>query len=404
MKKLLITPVITFLYVLPCMAQWIPQNSGGNGFLTQVFFPSQDTGYVVDWNMPDSLLKTTNGGNDWNRIPSIFPIVFFYFTSSDTGYAITANQEIIQTTNGGLNWSVQKHFTNFTFLGAISFSDKNTGYTCGFHTTENDTLFFIRTTDGGITWNEVSWVYGPFMGAPHSSCISFPGRDVGFIVGYDGLNIYRTSNGCSTVQQLCFGGPFTSIHFPTRAVGYAGAYPDKLYKTTDYGNSWGIISLPTTDEIIQSMYFTSKDTGYISTFQSSFSPGKILHTTDGGSSWITQDAGATIYSIHFANDTVGYAVGAGGRILKYTGRSGGSIISPEMLITYPNPTKGELSFHMNKFIQNGEINMFNTIGQKVFSTSFTGTEYTFTPLLNAGMYFLLVNEGEDSWSTKVLIE
>lgn len=132
------------------MAQWIPQNSGGNGFLTQVFFPSQDTGYVVDWNMPDSLLKTTNGGNDWNRIPSIFPIVFFYFTSSDTGYAITANQEIIQTTNGGLNWSVQKHFTNFTFLGAISFSDKNTGYTCGFHTTENDTLFLSELQMAGL--------------------------------------------------------------------------------------------------------------------------------------------------------------------------------------------------------------------------------------------------------------
>ena len=93
-------------------------------------------------------------------------------TYGDSG---SANRgKILKTTNGGINWNYMPTGTNYSF-GAINFINANTGYIGG---NRFDQLFngvIMKTTDGGISWNEQGPVYNYFV-----TCFSFPDALTGY--------------------------------------------------------------------------------------------------------------------------------------------------------------------------------------------------------------------------------
>src|ERR1041385_861191 len=280
MKKFFL--LILFSYTLIASAQWVHQNSGTTGLLYDVFFPTKDTGYVS--GTTPGILKTTNGGANWNVLPDTVVPGSLYFTSRDTGYA-TACDVILKTVNGGISWVIQYSNPSLYGLGAIHFSDKVTGYTSGLSFNQ-DTMFFIKTTNGGNNWNIISYVTDPFFVAPLSG-IDFVSRDTGFFTGNS--RIYRTLNGCSTVTSVFSSAAFlNSIHFPTRDTGYAVGYPDALIKSINMGASWNVMSTPGNNEFYYDVFFTTKDTGFLAVNGGALSYGKILKTVNGGNNWVTQ--------------------------------------------------------------------------------------------------------------------
>ncbi|MBD3179904.1 MAG: hypothetical protein GF417_10040, partial [Candidatus Latescibacteria bacterium] len=62
-------------------------------------------------------------------------------------------------------------------------------------------------------------------------------------------------------------------HFPTSTVGYIGG--DFLYKTTDGGNTWTEMTLPSTEEVFE-IFFKDANTGW-----AVGDKGLIMYTTDG---------------------------------------------------------------------------------------------------------------------------
>jgi photosystem II stability/assembly factor-like uncharacterized protein len=75
----------------------------------KLFFLNQDTG----WALSDGAIsKTINGGNTWGFLNSVSGIERdLFFLNNDTGWVISADGNpngIIKTTNGGVNWFVQK--------------------------------------------------------------------------------------------------------------------------------------------------------------------------------------------------------------------------------------------------------------------------------------------------------
>jgi len=88
---------------------WFLQKRIGN-LLYSVFFTDVNTGYVCGYvNLGSTILKTTNGGNDWSSQNSTYPHNFnsIYFPGKDTGYIVgLACDEIgggiiLKTTTGG---------------------------------------------------------------------------------------------------------------------------------------------------------------------------------------------------------------------------------------------------------------------------------------------------------------
>jgi hypothetical protein len=87
-----------------------------------------------------------------------------------------------------------------------------------------------------------------------------------------------------------------------------------ILKTTNGGTTWTTQNSGTTT-YLNSVYFTSPTDGY-----AVGGANTILKTTNGGTTWTTQTSGTLGYlnSVYFISSTTGYAVGGAGIILKTT--------------------------------------------------------------------------------------
>jgi photosystem II stability/assembly factor-like uncharacterized protein len=85
--------------------------------LRRVFFVNENNGWIAGDNLNDFyflsiLLKTQDGGETWEKIPVNYCLQDIYFQDTQHGWAIGSNRAfsgaILQTTDGGDHWAVQK--------------------------------------------------------------------------------------------------------------------------------------------------------------------------------------------------------------------------------------------------------------------------------------------------------
>jgi hypothetical protein len=92
------------------------------------------------------MLKTTNGGLNWNNSPApggISNINELLFRNINTGYMIDVTGKIHITLNGGESWTQQNSPANDQLFD-IFFTDDNTGYAVG------NTGTVLKTIDGAL--------------------------------------------------------------------------------------------------------------------------------------------------------------------------------------------------------------------------------------------------------------
>jgi len=111
------------------------------GFIDLQFI-NRNTGYAAATN--GSLLKTTNGGNNWIQLGTVFTNFArtFHFANDLTGYAVGDNNIYKKTTNGGVNWYLQNTAANIT-MNDNFFVSVNEGYVVG------SGGFIMKTGTGG---------------------------------------------------------------------------------------------------------------------------------------------------------------------------------------------------------------------------------------------------------------
>ena len=206
-------------------------------------FIDQNTGYVV--GSGGLIMKTTDGGDNWEQQNSGVTVTLYDvdFINADTGFAVGTGGNILKTTNGGNNWSVSAygtttiykiHFVNDTliFLGSASAT----------------TGILIRSTNGGASWNNIS-------------------------SGISGLN-----------------GTVRGLYFLNENTGWISNSTGKIYKTTDGGNSGGIVyDIGSTTTSVYSVKFVDADSGYAVT-----TLGRVLQTTNGGTNWVLTQTPASV--------------------------------------------------------------------------------------------------------------
>ncbi len=214
-----------------------------------VKFIDNYTGFISGEN--GTLLRTSNGGTNWNFIENntnrLFTCVFP--VNASAVYALTATpstgqgSQLYKSTNGGTNWFIQQYFSSIN-LRAIYFLNSNTGYISG------DGGIISYTSDGGANWIDRS--YG---GGISLQSIQFINNQTGFVSTGDQSgtgNLLKTTNGgINWISLLCEDSYFTSFYFKDANTGIicGGKHPsvpyppyyyyqEKIFRTSNGGLTW----------------------------------------------------------------------------------------------------------------------------------------------------------------------
>jgi photosystem II stability/assembly factor-like uncharacterized protein len=94
-----------------------------------ITFVNNNVGFVVEGLSTRSLLKTIDGGNNWNALPIDDDVTRVLFITEDVGYAAGDNGVLFKTTDGGTTWVNESPGTTEDFE-SISTSGNHV-YACG---------------------------------------------------------------------------------------------------------------------------------------------------------------------------------------------------------------------------------------------------------------------------------
>lgn len=249
------------------------------------------------------LLTSADAGKTWTRqsITATSALEQVQFVSASTGFVTGDDGAVYSTTDGGAHWTRTAAGASDVGFTGLSFVDATHGWVCG--PQGNEDFYGGRcyaTADGGVTWKDVS----PDEDVVVTDC-SFVSATEGWVVGED-----RT-----------------------------------IFHTTDGGASWSKERLTLVAQAeLRRLDFIDADTGWLvgtcfpsGTYYDSW--GVVLHTTDGGDSWVQQDSGigelsSEVWATDAQHAWVAYQYG----LVLRTGDAGGAGITPA-----GNPTTAALN-------------------------------------------------------------
>jgi len=275
-------------------------------------------------------------GNNLNKV---------FFVDSTFGWVAGNSGTIINTTNGGTDWSVQKSGTTINLTG-IFFLNKDLGWAVGPQGYNGSIIpsVLLQTSDGGENWTEVNTELDP--NTVSFNTVFFLNNLTGFIAG--NKNIFKTTDGGKNWNTVEDAGSYVnlkSIYFSDNMNGWVVGSQGTILHTTDSGDSWNRQNSDTTSEL-NSIYFVDNQNGWISGYQ-----GIILHTTNGGTNWNFQNSGGKyiLSDIHFTDLNNGWIATndnpANGMIVLHT-TNGGTDWNQQT--TETNENLNSLYFYDNK--------------------------------------------------------
>ena len=274
-----------------------------------VFFNTAATGY----SFFDGCYKTTDGGLTWAKLPFAFGNAENMAVTNDGKIFIVGNiNTIFRSIDGGAN------FTTNTISGSgpftdIFFSDNNNGFTAS-------STGLYQTTDGGNTWNLVNPSTGLILTPPGYSSSYFISPTTGWITS--GNLVFKSNGSINSWTKSNFTGTqpsvsVMSIYAASPTVIFTGCGDGNVFKSIDGGVNFSLVAGFAASAGGSSGYldvhFTSVTNGYASYGN------RIYKTTDGGNSWVPVVAlgNAVFTEIHFVDANHGWGCTSKGEILRY---------------------------------------------------------------------------------------
>jgi len=362
---------------------WFKLNSPTTNFLRALHFADSLTGWIAG----DSglIIHTTNGGLDWieqqTNINSNIKDIFFL--DDNNGWAIAWKEFtppigtiMLSTTNGGDEWTTELYRDENVFMNAIYYLDTLNGFMGGFPSE------FVRTTDGGILWEDVTIDPVPLAYFP---VVNFKfynqlyGYACGGAIDIAGV-IWRTVNGGEfwTPIDTSDAPPdqVWDIHFidslnVLAASGDPEFFGASILRTNNAGDDWmyeelGILGVAT------SLSFRTESEGWAPL---SFAQ-TMIYSLDTGYTWteIPTLNNLSIYELVFTDTLTGYAVGSQGAIIKYKypittpyiEQVQSSPLEFKLSQNYPNPFNPVTTIvYTIPFGSHVKITVFDPLGNKV---------------------------------------
>jgi hypothetical protein len=403
-----------------CKGQWYPVNQDTIFQNTEVFFLNADTGFVSGgtWPMSGSggvVSRTLNGGLSWDT--TLFPLYIpaVCFPSSDTGYCGGQDGAVFKTINGGDSW----FYTSFTSwledFANLYFFNNDSGIVVNY----SGRIF--RTSNGSGSWATdtglVLWSDYPGVGS-----IQFITDSFGIIAGGLEGTFARTFDRANTWQAGVIDSNMDVVSIYMRNIndGYAVGYNGKYSRTFDGGQTWStpIILCPYN---LNDIDFFNDSVGYIVGGDgthpfSNTQCGIILKTIDRGNTWFVEDSSynAWLHSIFVVNDSVGYAAGWKGRILKTTNGNAITYVNnadsnSNLLRLFPNPTpsNSQITFTYPTSTSNRELLIHDITGKAITRYRLPAnstTQQIHLPQMHAGLYVARMSGGGGEGMVKFVVE
>jgi photosystem II stability/assembly factor-like uncharacterized protein len=254
---------------------------GGNQTPTDIFFTSDSNGVAVSSGPSEvgAIYHTVDGGNTWTQVTGVtgsFRSV--WFADANTGYAVGDASTLYTTTDSGATWSqrplagaAQANLTSIRCVGVICLIATDTG------------SHLLRTTDAGFTASDVS----PSTQQIFAAAFASPTQAVA--AGQDGATVVSSDAGVTFSPIPASGGriagPFLQLRAASASVAFATGHAGTLARTTDSGQTWTDLGVPTTGDVID-VSFPNPNVGYALD-----STGTLLKSTNGGGSWALLNTG-----------------------------------------------------------------------------------------------------------------
>ena len=196
-----------------------PQNGITGYEWISIYFADSLNGWALgmDWGFYANyfiIINTSNGGDDWieqisgscGQFRSMSDIKFI---DENMGWAVGNEDMLLKTTDGGNNWNPQSTGLN-TYpmyeLKSISFVDSLNGWIVGNNVALGpaDTGIILYTTNGGETWEQ------QFLDTIPLSDVCFVDELNGWAVGLDGAILHTNDSGDS--WDLQESGTLVNLH------------------------------------------------------------------------------------------------------------------------------------------------------------------------------------------------
>ena len=190
---------------------------------------------VVLWPGANVINRSTDGGETWTAVAVTGGFTAVCWMDATTAIACGSGGKIIRTTDAGMTWTPitsgttqnLAHIVSMTPLRAIVASDsRNVKY----------------TSDGGMTWSNSTTTSGLFDTQSQPIC-RLSHSDA--IIAVPGL---KTTDGGVTWSPMTYpeaptGSPPTPVAFDAETVVFLAANNDKLFRTTNAGQTWVVTDI-----------------------------------------------------------------------------------------------------------------------------------------------------------------
>lgn len=404
MKKNILLLLYCFLLTLNVFGQFQNCNSPTTNDLYDVNFINENIGVAV--GASGTIVRTTDGGDTWSLIMENNEIELKKVKFFNTQNGIAIGSSIYITADAGITWNSVAH-TNTVFYD-IAILNASTCLLSGFP------VSLVKSIDFGQSFTTIIQEQNNSIGL-----LSFVDENIGYTcnLGAGGSSpTLKTIDGGITWTLLPFDSSVNSVieamSFESESTGFkAGWYNSVLKKTLNTGMSWSDVNYETPETYPQ-LYDLHVNSDFPNAYYACGWYGEIYKSTDGGATWFILSSGVesntSLYGIYFIDDTKGWAVGYNGLILKTA--SGGILDNEEnvevgKINIYPNPAKDILHLDTKNEIGVKQLNIYNTLGQIVLEvTNLENNTNIDVANLKSGTYFIKVITDRGTANTKFIKE
>jgi len=318
----------------------------GFGFLSSMAFENEKIGYIgggcyytFDECLPNTLYKTTDGGESWtliNQYGGTGVLNSISVVGDGEIFALSDYDGLVHSTDGGQSWNVITVNPNndINQHGDLTFINSKVGYLSsrGYLTDVGNYRKLYKTIDGGQSWSLI----------------------------YDNPEMTKG---------------LMNFFFIDEYTGYSTHPNAQISKTTDGGLTWTKTSFSTnTDEAALKIVFPTAKIGYLISgnwINGNSQKGKLYRTDDGGLTWALefQNDEGFLNDIDFIDAENGYLIASPNKVYKRTGIVE-TTTSPMELEIFPNPAKNQFNIKaLNLPTGDYQLNVLNMLGQVVITTN-----------------------------------
>jgi photosystem II stability/assembly factor-like uncharacterized protein len=293
-------------------------------------------------------VQVGSSGWEWgNPLPQGNTIRAMSFAGAQ-GYAAGDFGTLLRTDDAGASWTGLLAGT-YTGLSEAQAIDADSLFAAG-------GCVARRSDDGGRTFTRVAFTPVESSCSEQLAAGWFVDERTGYLVLTDGTVLRTDTNGDTFAQVTALPGTRAQgggarpndIVFTTATTGVAATADGRLYRTTDGGTSWALVSA--TERAVRAVVFLDATIGY------AVGDGSLLlRTSDGGATWVARGlagSGGALTSIRCASPTLCVmTTEGGGQLVRTTdGGESATLVTPS-----PDPIHAAAFASPTRIVAGGEL-------------------------------------------------